>query len=173
MKDRNAIDIEKQLADLLRQESMMAFFSFALPLSGRGPASGIAKIAKPRISKSRSRYLAVLLILDTPSQPARQAISAALAKANWQSLAEGGLPGCRSIIPIPYANASPDMYFFEIDLYLEDQIEPNEDFFDDYLVPALARVTRLKAGKLSMWDDSPVPDEPALSFIERLKNLFK
>jgi hypothetical protein len=172
MKTHEAIDLEKQLADLLRQESMLAFFDFTLPLPGRGPASGIAKIAKPRKGKSRARYLAVLFIVDTPSLAARQAVSAALTRMNWQSLAEGGLPGCRSVIPIPYVNAGSDLYFLEADLYLDDGIEPTEDYLEDQVMPALARVTRLKAGELAMWDEAPKPAGPAASLFARLRKLF-
>lgn len=172
MNNNKAIDLEQQLADLLRQESMLAFFSFALPLAGRGPASGIAKIAKPREGKSKSRYLAVLFIVDTPSHAARQAVSEAFNRMNWQSLAEGVLPGCRSAIPIPYAHIGADLYFLETDLYLEDTVALEQDYLEDHLMPALARVARLKSGALTMWDEASAPGGTTGSLLTRLRNLF-
>ncbi len=172
MNHHEPYDLEKQLSDLLKAESMLAFFDFTLQLPGRSPASGIAKIAKPRKTKNNARYLAVLFIVDTPSLAARESISAAFAHMNWQVLAEGGLSGCKSLVAIPYSHAGTDHYFLETDIYLNNSITPDQEYLEESLMPALCRVTRIKAGEPTMWNDPPAQTGPVAALFTRIRKIF-
>ena len=169
------IDLEKQLRELLKREETMAFFDFELKAETAGAVSGVCKISKPRVGQSKSKYLALLFIMDTPNEAYRRKISAVFNGINWDML-KLRLPGFKNAFPIPYMTLNSEIYFMETDIYLQQNVAPDQDYVANKLFPALTSVTGMKAGELVFWEDEDQkqkapPPEPSL--IEKIRAIIK
>jgi len=171
------IDLEKQLRELLKREETMAFFDFELRAGTAGAVSGVCKISKPREGQSKSKYLALLFIMDTLNAEDRKKISAVFNDINWDLFRES-MPGFKNAFPIPYMTLNSEIYFMETDIYLQKDVAPDQAYVSGTLFPALISVTGMKAGELVFWEDSdqkpqtaPPPAEPSL--IEKVRAIFK
>lgn len=172
MKNDNVIDLDKQLRDLLKKEETMAFFDFELKAGTDASVSGVCKISKPKKGQSKSKYLAVLFIMDTPNEVARKKISAVFNSINWDML-KMRMPGFKSAFPIPYMTLSSEIYFMETDIYLANEIVPDQAYISSKLFPALTSVMGMKAGELVFWEESdPKPPSAEPGLIHKIKTLL-
>jgi len=152
-----AIDIEGELRELVAGEEVLAYFDFVLPLGdaadGVREVEGLCKVSRPRERKSRSTYLSLFFIVDAPDDATRRAIDTKLSRADWNECSVS-TPGVDCVMAIPNRHAGAGLFLKEIDAYLDGSYPPSAAFLREALLPALTRATQLRAGELTIWEDT-------------------
>src|SRR5512143_1647843 len=148
-----AIDIDRQLRDIMANEELLAFFDFALPLGGgEGEVDGLCKVSRPRERQSRTTYLSVFLTIDLPDDAVYRAVEARMKAIDWSAQT---VPGVDCFVTIPHRGTRGGLFLKEIDVYLDGSLVPDAAFVRDTLQPAIARATGMRPGELTVWEDSP------------------
>jgi hypothetical protein len=149
-----AIELDRQLRDLVATEELLAYFDFVLPLTApdgaRHELEGLCKVSRPKARRSRSTYLSLILIIDAPESTTQALLDAHFTAVDWAACSA---PGLECVLAIPHRGASAGLFLKEIDAYLAADQAPSAEFLGDVLQPALARTARLVPGALTVWEE--------------------
>lgn len=172
-----AIDIDRELRDLVATEEVLAYFDFALSLDDGGTRreiEGLCKVSRPRERNSRSTYLSLFFIIDAPDEPTYRAIDTHMKRADWTSCGIS-VPGVDCVLAIPHRSTGAGLFLKEIDVYLDGSQPPNATFVRDALQPAIARTAGLRPGELTIWEEGeadaarPAAAAPSETLLNRLR----
>jgi hypothetical protein len=147
-----AINIDRQLQDLVASEEVLAFFDFMLPLHGDAAVEGLCKVSRPRERRSKSTYLSIFFIIDAADAAQHRAVEAHLKRADWNAAGDH-LDGVDCFVAIPNRGHSSGLVLKEVDVFLDGTREPDIAFVRDVLQPAIARAADLRASPVTVWDD--------------------
>ena len=178
MPDDGRIDIFQEFVSLSNQEQMLAFFDFQLEASGR-LLSGLCRVSKPKGSDRSTSYVSLTFVVDTPDEPARRAIEGALANLETDTL-KAAVPGVQELLSVPVIDVGADNYVQQADVLLERGIKPDEMFLGQRLIPAIQKITRIKAADVVWWETSaappasakPAPAQPEGSLLSSIRQYF-
>ncbi|MEO8602267.1 MAG: hypothetical protein ABI629_06820 [bacterium] len=170
-----AINIDRELEELVASEEVLAFFDFMLPLQGEVVVEGLCKVSRPRERRSKSTYLSIFFIVDAPEAAQQRDVEARLKAVDWNAAGEQA-PGVDCFVAIPNRGATGGLVLKEVDVFLDGNVSPDIAFVREVLQPAIARAADLRAGLVTVWDE-PVakPVGPAASagggFLARLRRM--
>jgi len=112
------------------------------------------------------------MIDDKPIDIMRQ-FAAQAAREDMLAFFQGGalhatLPQVVDVVPMPNMSARAENYIREMDLLLEDAIDPGQTFVEELLIPAIGDVLHARIAKVVWWanvaaaDSSPEPSDDSL-----------
>ena len=172
------IDLVQQFAAVSGQEDMLGFCELSLARSDGPPVSGLCRFSKPKPGSAQIRYLSISLLMDTPDAAAHTAVD-----AMCDRLAEAvkTIPVVQDVVSVPAMTDAPESAVRQLDVMLEDQVDPGEVFITERLLPALRRVATVGAEGVTWWTEDPsaTPDgaeppagEPA-SLLDRVRRYLR
>jgi hypothetical protein len=146
------VDIIQECAALFTQEDTLAWFDFHYD-RGEGPAAeGLCRIAHPKKSACGRDYVSLVFVMDTPDASGREQAVAGL-KRLGSGMLETMLPEIFSVVSVPPASCSRQIYIKQFDLMLKEMFTASREFIGRRLHPALADALSLSAGELAWWED--------------------
>lgn len=158
-----AINIDRELQQLVASEEVLAFFDFMLPLSGEAAVEGLCKVSRPRERRSKSTYLSVFFIVDAHEAAVQRGVEQHLRRVDWNALGEQ-TAGVDCFVAIPNRGATGGLVLKEVDVFLDGSRAPDVAFVREVLQPAIARAADLRAGPVTVWEDAAeAPAAPAPS----------
>jgi hypothetical protein len=170
-----AIDIDRELRDLVATEEVLAYFDFVLPLNEGGTRceiEGLCKVSRPRERNSRSTYLSLFFIVDAPDEATRRAVDAHMKRADWLACGTA-VAGVDCVLAIPHRGGGAGLFLKEVDVYLDGSQPADAAFVRDALQPAIARTAGLRPGELTVWEDADAdavrPAAPGATLLDRLR----
>ena len=186
MADDGRIDIFQEFVSLSKQEQMLAFFDFELATGSPAPVSGLCRISKPKRGEARTPYVSLTFVVDTPDERTKTAIHDALARLEAEPL-KSAVPGVQELLPVPVINLGAENFVWQADVLLEPVVKLEKDWLAQRLIPAVQRITRIKATEVVWWDDraappastpsatgsSPAPQPSLLSSIRQYLNKYR
>jgi len=171
-----AINIDRQLQDLVASEEVLAFFDFMLPLQGEAAVEGLCKVSRPRERRSKSTYLSIFFIIDAPETAQHRSVEAHLKRADWNAAGDH-LEGVDCFVAIPSRGTTGGLVLKEVDVFLDGTREPDIAFVRDVLQPAIARAVDLRASPVTVWEDpaeaggAAAPNPGSGGFLGRLRRM--
>ena len=172
-----AIDIDRELQELVASEELLAFFDFLLRVElGDGTlreVEGLCKVSRPRERRSRSTYLSTFFVIDAADAAVHRALDAHMKRVDWNACGDV-TEGVDIVVPIPHRSGGAGLFLKEIDVYLDGSRPPDAGFVRDVLQPALVIATGMRPGDLTVWDEPAAPGAVSAerdSLIARLRRL--
>ena len=172
-----AINIDRELQDLVASEEVLAFFDITLPLQGAAAVEGLCKVSRPRARRSKATYLSVFFIVDAQDAATQRGVEQHLRKVDWNAAGEQ-TDGVDCFVPIPSRGATGGLVLKEVDVFLDDSVAPDIAFVRDVLQPVIARAADLRTGPVTVWEDvaTDPPDAPVAAaggggLLDRLRRL--
>lgn len=179
------IDLDKELAEILDKEELLAFFDFQFALNDHENLSGLCKISQPKAQNAKAPYYTFLFVVDVPEGRTWQEVDVIMAKIEWDQL-KRYLAHTESVMSLPILKSIKGVYIRETYVYVKAPKEPLTSFLLHQLYPGVVKTAGLKAGELAIWKDMsevavekrafqiPLPSKSkaAPTFLERLKNLL-
>jgi hypothetical protein len=154
-KRMKAIELDRELRDLVSTEEVLAYFDFVLPLGAPGgtrdEVEGLCKVSRPRARRSHSTYLSLMFIIDAQDAAVQTLLRTHFGQIDWAACAA---PGIDCVLAIPHREPSAGLFLKEVDVYLDREQAPSAKFLRDVLQPALARSARLVPGELTVWEET-------------------
>jgi len=155
-----AINIDRELQELVASEEVLAFFDFMLPLPGEVAVEGLCKVSRPRERRSKSTYLSIFFIVDAHEPATQGSVETHLRRVDWNAAGEQA-PGVDCFVAIPSRGATGGLVLKEVDVFLNGNVTPDLAFVRDVLQPALARAADLRPGPVTVWEDPLAAAAPA------------
>jgi hypothetical protein len=172
-----AIDIDRELQELVAGEELLAFFDFLLRVESADgvlrEVEGLCKVSRPRERRSRSTYLSVFFVIDATDQAVLHALEAHMKQVDWNACGEA-TDGVDVVVAIPHRGGGAGLFLKEIDVYLDGSRPPDPAFVREVLQPALVTATGLRPGALTVWDEPADPGAVSAerdSLVARLRRL--
>lgn len=151
------IDLMQEFVGLFNQEEMVAFFDFTFAL-GDTATQGLCRVSKPK--SSAMPYLSLSFMVDSPTKELRSRIDAQLERLEGNGLQQQA-PMISSVVSMPVDSGRSESYVRQLDVMLEERVDPGRFFIEQRLVPALQAVAGLNPGEIVWWGD--LADEAELA----------
>ena len=134
---------------------MLAFFDFQLTLDLNGMVQGLCKISEPKEGQSKSNYLSLFFIIDTPDDRGKEAkIDLLMKQLPWSDLKKG-MPGIDMVVPMSRVSYGNNHYIKEVEIFLGQGQPVTRPFLVGALYPTVIKTLGGTGGDLVFWDKSP------------------
>lgn len=155
------IDLMEEFVSVFDHEEMVAFFAFECPGAGTATLHGLCRISKPKTHATMS-YLSLTFMVDTPDDRARSAIDILLGTLEGEAL-PALLPTVTSVMSMPVGGGAAETYVRQIDVMLEDRVDPGRFFIRQRLLPAIGQLAQVSAGEIVWWGELAEEETAATS----------
>jgi hypothetical protein len=143
------IDLIQEFVGLFNQEEMVAFFDFTCPIADT-VVHGLCRISKPK--STSMPYLSLSFMIDTPVESMHRGIESVLSRLEGNAL-PAAAPMITSVVSMPVETTRSEAYVRQVDVMLEERVDPGRFFIEQRLVPALHQVTGIVAGEIVWWGE--------------------
>lgn len=160
------VDIGDEMAELFKQEELLAFFDVRLAVPGRAPIEGLGRLSKPKKNAAGRSYLSLFFLIDTPDASTRADVDGYFRGVRWETWTEI-FDGVRDVIPMPAMRPSPDMYIAAVDITTKDGFVTDEAG-GRRILGSLAELLPGELGDVTSWN-AGATEGPVPSLWERFK----
>ncbi|MBI3782002.1 MAG: hypothetical protein HY270_01235 [Deltaproteobacteria bacterium] len=157
------IDLMEDFVHVFDHEQMVAFFEIQCPRADAEPLRGLCRVSKPK-TQATMRYLSLSFMIDTADDAARVAADACLGRLEGEAMT-AVVSMITSVMSMPVSATTAENYVRQMDVMLDEHVDPGRFFIEQRLVPALRQLAQIQTGEIVWWgelaEDRPL--EPAVT----------